>query len=153
MIIYAAIARASDAAILVECCDPLLKGNAALVTSMLMQHFRDHPEELAPSSASAAASAFSASLSSSAYGGGAGGGQQDGGVRRTFVQRNSMDIDSFEFFFSNFIEACSTALGEDVVEETYFHFLSKAGVFYCCIGDDPDPKDQKVYVSSCYFFI
>jgi hypothetical protein len=125
MIIYAAIARASDAAILVEACDPLLKGNAALVTSMLMQHFRDHPEELASPSA--------------AFGG-------DPDVRRTFVQRNSEAIDSFEFFFSNFIEACSTALGEDVVEENYFHFLSKNGVFYCCIGDDPDPKDQKVYV-------
>jgi hypothetical protein len=118
MIIYAAIARASDAAVLVECCDPLLKGNAALVTSMLMQHMRDHPE-LAP-----------------------------GDARQTFIQRNSNDIDSFDFFFSNFIEACSTALGEDVVEENYFHFYSKAGVFYCCIGDDPDPKDQKVYVSA-----
>jgi hypothetical protein len=123
MIIYASIARASDGAVLVECCDPLLKGNAALVTSMLMQHFRDHPELVAE------------------------------GDRRTFIQRNSEAIDSFDFYFSNFIEACSTALGEDLVEENYFHFYSKNGVFYGCIGDDPDPKDQKVYVCAWWTLV
>ena len=113
MIVYAAIGRASDAAILVDACDPLLKGNAQMVTCLLMQHLRDNP------------------------------GIVHEGDRRTFRQRN---VEQGLDFFSHFIEACTTALGEDVVDENYFHLYYKNGVYYCCIGDDPDPKDQKVYV-------
>jgi hypothetical protein len=32
------------------------------------------------------------------------------------------------------------------VEDHFFHLFLKDGVFYCCISDDPDFRDQKVYV-------
>lgn len=114
MIIYAVIARASDAAILVDCCDPLLKGNAPLVTQVLMEHLRDNPTLVSE------------------------------GDRRTFVQRNA---DESLDFFSHFLDAaCSMALGEDMVDEHYFHLLLRDGVYYSCISDDEDSRDQKVYV-------
>lgn len=64
------------------------------------------------------------------------------GEMKTFVQRNLEEVD----FLSYFIESCSTALGEEEsgVEEHWFHLLSRKGVYYCCIGDDPDIRDQKV---------
>lgn len=111
MIIYAVIARLKDAAVLVDCCDPLLKGNAPLVTSVLMEHLRDNPSVL------------------------------EEGDRLTFVQRNAEENPDF---FSHFLEACSTALGEDTVDENYFHMYLSGGVVYCCIGDDADTRDQKV---------
>ena len=112
MLIYAVIARASDAAILVDCCDPLLKGNAPLVTSVLMEHLRDNPTIV------------------------------EEGDLRTFVQRNAEE--SLDFF-SNFLDAaCSMALGDDAVDENYFHLMRKDGVYYCCISDDEDSRDQKV---------
>jgi vesicle-associated membrane protein 7 len=112
MIIYAAIARVTDAAILVDCCDPLLKGNAALVTSVLMEHLRDNPTLVGE------------------------------GDLRTFVQRNT---DESLDYFSHFLDsACAMALGEDAVDENYFHLYRKDDVFYCCLSDDPDARDQKV---------
>ena len=112
MIIYAVIARASDAAVLVDCCDPLLKGNAPLVTSVLMEHLRDNPELVSE------------------------------GDLRTLVQRNA---DENLDFFSNILDAaCAMALGDDEVDENYFHLMLRDGVYYCCISDDQDSRDQKV---------
>jgi len=34
--------------------------------------------------------------------------------------------------------------GENEMQEHYFHLTRKDNVFYCCLGDDPDPRDQKV---------
>jgi hypothetical protein len=66
------------------------------------------------------------------------------GDMKTFVQKNETEMD----FFSHFLEACSAAMGEenggDV--EHYFHLYFRGGVFYCCLADDPDTRDQKVYV-------
>lgn len=118
MIIYAVIARASDAAILVDCCDPLLKGNAPLVTSVLMEHLRDNPTLVAE------------------------------GDLRTLVQRNDATTagqDNALDFFANFLDtACAMALGDDQVDENYFHLTLRNGVYYCGIGDDEDSRDQKV---------
>ena len=111
MIIYAVICRARDASILADCSSPELRGNAAHVTQMLMEHLRDHPELIFD------------------------------GDCKTFVQRNEAEND----FFSHFIEACATALGDSyAAEEHYFHLYFKDEVFYCCLGDDPDIRDQKV---------
>jgi len=65
------------------------------------------------------------------------------GDRKTFVQRNESELD----FFSHFIEACSAAIGEgseDEQQEHYFHLFFKDEVFYACLADDPDTRDQKV---------
>ena len=59
----------------------------------------------------------------------------------TFVQRNTEEnVD----YFSHFLDACSMALGDDLVDENYFHLFLKDGVYYCCISDDEDSRDQKV---------
>ena len=127
MIIYTVICRAKDAAILVECADRELAGNAPQVTAMLMGHLRDHPDIL---------------LS---------------GERKTFVQHNNASSQDKENgglanfdFFSMFMDTCANALGEEteqsIQDEHYFHIILKGGVFFCCIGDDPDFRDQKVYV-------
>ena len=115
MIIYAAIARVSDAAVLVDCCDPLLKGNAALVTSMLFCHLRDHPELIQE------------------------------GQHQTLVQRNDGNGQSSNLdLFSQFVGGLCVAMGEDAAEEHFFHLFYRNNVYYCCIGDDDDIKDQKV---------
>ena len=65
------------------------------------------------------------------------------GDMKTFVQRNEEDrLD----FFSHFIEACSAAIGEGTRDTVvhFFHLYFKDEVFYCCLGDDPDTRDQKV---------
>jgi hypothetical protein len=70
---------------------------------------------------------------------------QDGDLK-TFIQRNQAEMD----FFSNFLEACSAALSDsekDSGPENYFHLYFKDGVFYGCLGDDADVRDQKVYVT------
>ena len=70
---------------------------------------------------------------------------QDGDLK-TFVQRNQAEMD----FFSHFLEACSAAIGDEddtAAPENYFHLFFKDGVFYCCLGDDPETRDQKVYVN------
>jgi hypothetical protein len=59
---------------------------------------------------------------------------------KTFVH-NSDDADDF---FSDFLNVCSMNFGLDEIEESYFHLYLKDGVFYCCISDDPDTRDQKV---------
>jgi len=120
MIIYAAIARARDAATLVEVTSSNhMRGNFGQVTVTLLEHLRDTPALI-----------------------------MDGELK-TFVQRNEAETD----FFSHFIEACSVAFDStnslnSSGEEHYFHVFRKADVFYCCLGDDPDPRDQKVYVEA-----
>ena len=110
MIIYAAIGRAKDGAVLVDCCDPWLKGNANVITASFLEHLRDNPNTLSD------------------------------GDRRSFVQRNVEDFD----FFSSFINsACAVALGDDDVEEYFFHIFLKDGVYYTCISDDKDAVDQR----------
>jgi hypothetical protein len=61
--------------------------------------------------------------------------------RRTFVHRN--DAEEADFFY-HFIEACSVALGDADVEEHFFHVYRNDGVLYCCLADDPDPRDHAV---------
>ena len=120
MIIYTVISRAQDAAVLVECADRELTGNAPQVTSMLLGHLRDHPEIM-----------------------------QEGELK-TFVQRNQHGNNNGLDFVSYFFDSCSAALGEETYEdEHYFHLILKEGVYFCCIGDDPDLRDQKVYVFLC----
>lgn len=116
MIVYASIARIRDGAVLVEVTSAdYNKGNAGQVMTTLVQHLKDHPELI------------------------------EDGQRKTFIQRNEMETD----FFSHFIEACAVAIGdngdeENGLEEHYFHLYRKDDVYYCCLGDDPDPRDQKV---------
>ena len=123
-IIYAVVCRSKDAAILVEVCDRDVKGTFGTIMIELLQHLRDHPN---------------------AY-------IQENDCK-TFVQRNTNEID----FFSHFLEACSAAaagFGNDDDEEGitaesenhYFHVYFKKGVYYCCLSDDADTGDQKVYV-------
>lgn len=119
-IVYACICRSKDAAILTEVCDKDVKGTVGQVVAELMQHLRDHPNFF-----------------------------KDGDLK-TFVQRNEAEND----FFSHFIEACSAALGDETddnnnTQEHYFHLYYTAttptdGIYYCCLGDDPDTRDQKV---------
>ena len=124
-IIYAVVCRAKDAAVLVEVCDRDVKGTFGTVMIELLQHLRDHPNVYI----------------------------QENDCR-TFVQRNTDEID----FFSHFLEACSAAAagfgnvdddGEDDIAATdnhYFHVYFKKGVYYCCLSDDAATGDQKVYV-------
>lgn len=114
-IIYSVICRAKDATILTEVCDRDLKGTFGSVWLELFQHLRDHPDFF-----------------------------KDGDLK-TFVQRNQAEMD----FFSHFLEACSAVLNKDddinnSNPETFFHIFFNNGVFYGCLGDDSDTRDQKV---------
>src|SRR3569832_490579 len=68
MILYAAIARLQDAAVLVEISEPSWKGNVGQVAVALFQHLRDNSESI------------------------------DEGGRRTFVHRNDAESDFFNHF-------------------------------------------------------
>lgn len=111
MIIYAAIGRLSDAAMLVDCSDALLKGNAGVVMTTLFCHLKDHPELLVE------------------------------GEFQTLIQQN---VEEHQDFFSSFVEACSSAMGDDMVEQHFFHLYYMKGIIYACIGDDTEIRDQKV---------
>jgi hypothetical protein len=130
MIVYAVICRAKDAAILVEVSSPELGGNAPQVTTALLEHLRDHPDQLAE------------------------------GERKTFLQRNeeldlfSMFLESCSAYgLSTTTE--TTTNNNNNAEEHYFHLYKTAGVIYCCLGDDNDLRTQKVYVilSFSLFFL
>ena len=115
MLIYSAIARASDASVLVDCCDPLLKGNAAVVTSLLFCHLRDHPELIQE------------------------------GEHQTLVQRNDGNGAGGQVdLLSSFVDSMCIVMGEDAVQEHYFHLFYQKGIIFCCIGDDSELSDQKV---------
>jgi hypothetical protein len=60
---------------------------------------------------------------------------------KTFVHSNEEDEDDF---FSDFLNVCAMQMDVSDVEEYFFHLLLKDGVYYCCISDDPDTRDQKV---------
>jgi hypothetical protein len=63
------------------------------------------------------------------------------GERKTFVHHNAPEVD----FLSHFVEACATAMGEEEeLDEYYFHLFLKDQVYYVCLGDDADVRDQKV---------
>lgn len=65
------------------------------------------------------------------------------GDRKTFEQKNEANVD----FFSNFIEACQMAMGDEAGsggDEFYFHFYRKKDVIYFCLADDAKLRDQKV---------
>jgi len=120
-IVYAVICRARDAGVLVECATEALDGsNAPQVTTALLEHLRDHPTAMKE------------------------------GDLKTFVHRNSAGDWNGDDFFSQFMQACTVSittsneleLGD--VQENYFHLWYQEGVFYCCLSDNADPKEQKV---------
>mmetsp|Transcript_10409 Transcript_10409/g.14701 ORF Transcript_10409/g.14701 Transcript_10409/m.14701 type:complete len:270 (-) Transcript_10409:1775-2584(-) len=119
MILYAIICRAKDAAVLVECSIESVSGNVSQAYIALVQYLKDN-RNVVPS-----------------------------GKRRTFVQhteaaaRNSLGYDEDgDFDFWNFFEAV-TGCSEDGLDY-FFHVYCKGDVFYCCLSDDPDMKEQKV---------
>jgi len=63
------------------------------------------------------------------------------GELKTFVHNNEEGV---EDFFSEFLNVCAMNFEDDILDEYYFHLFLKDGVFYCCISDDPDTRDQKV---------
>uniref|UniRef100_A0A7R9WY67 V-SNARE coiled-coil homology domain-containing protein n=1 Tax=Craspedostauros australis TaxID=1486917 RepID=A0A7R9WY67_9STRA len=118
MIVYFVICRSQDAAVLVEMATEALRGNAPQVTTALMEHLRDHPQQ-APE-----------------------------GDLKTFVQRNGAEgeDDIFNMFMNACTVAVRTSATMDLgdVEEHYFHLLHDDGVFYCCLSDDDELRKQKV---------
>ena len=118
MIVYCVICRSRDAAILVEVSSEALTGNAPQVTTALLEHLRDNPTIV-----------------------------KDGDLK-TFVHRNEPGggDDMFSQFMQAFTVAINTADELDVgaVQEHYFHLWQHGDVYYCCLSDDPDPREQKV---------
>jgi Synaptobrevin/Regulated-SNARE-like domain len=118
MIVYAVICRSKDAAILCEYSTEALTGNAPQVTAALLEHLRDHPAIMKE------------------------------GDLKTFRHRNNGT--SEEDFFSQFLQACTVAVSTadeldlGAVEEHFFHLWHQDEVFYCCLSDDRDPREQKV---------
>ena len=120
-IVYAVICRARDAGILVEVPTEALDGsNAPQVTTALLEHLRDHPAAMKE------------------------------GDLKTFVHRNGNGDWHGDDFFSQFMQACTVSIKttEDLdlgtVQEHYFHLWYNAGVFYCSLSDNPEPKEHKV---------
>ena len=131
MIVYAVVARASDAAVLSEFYAEeammTTTGNVPQVTASLLEHLRDHPQIM-----------------------------KDGDLK-TFRQQSSTSrvgsgggCVSDDDFFGQFLQACTVAvnMSEQLetgdVQEYFFHLWSSNKVFYCCLSDDRDPKEQKV---------
>jgi len=122
MIVYAVICRSSDAAILCEYSTDELTGNVPQCTAALLEHLRDHPNILKQ------------------------------GDLKTFRHTNkpsSSGVNEEDFlsqFLKAFTVAITTADEMDLgsVEEYFFHLWHQEGVFYCCLGDDKDPRQQKV---------
>mmetsp|Transcript_9792 Transcript_9792/g.15040 ORF Transcript_9792/g.15040 Transcript_9792/m.15040 type:complete len:272 (-) Transcript_9792:135-950(-) len=118
MILYAIICRAKDAEVLVECSIESVSGNVSQAYIALVQYLKDN-RNLVPS-----------------------------GKRRTFVQhteaaRNTLGVDEDgDFDFWNFFEAV-TGCSEDGLDY-FFHVYCKDDIFYCCLSDDADIKEQKV---------
>lgn len=123
MIVYAVICRSSDAAILCEYSTDDLTGNAPQCTAALLEHLRDHPNILKQGDLKTFRHSNKAS--------------SGGGIKE-------------EDFLSQFLQACTVAvttademdLGS--VEEYFFHLWHQEDIFYCCLGDDKDPRQQKV---------
>ncbi|KAL3903740.1 MAG: hypothetical protein SGILL_010332 [Bacillariaceae sp.] len=119
MIVYAVICRSKDAAVLAEYSSEALTGNAPQVTAALLEHLRDHPAIMKE------------------------------GDLKTFRHRSD-DGMTEDDFFSQFLQACTVAVNTTeeldigAVEEHFFHLWHQDEVFYCCLSDDRDPKEQKV---------
>lgn len=63
---------------------------------------------------------------------------------KTFTQSNSGSSQQHDFL-SNFIDACTSVLDEELLEDIfYFHIFKSLDVYYCCLGDDAALNDQKV---------
>ena len=125
MIVYVVICRSSDAAILCEYSTDDLTGNAPQCTAAILEHLRDHPNIVKQGDLKTFRHANKSSYSS-------GCGDNDGD------------------FFRQFFEACTVAIttAEEMdlgsIEEHFFHLWHQDGVFYCCLCDDRDARQQKV---------
>lgn len=63
------------------------------------------------------------------------------GEKKTFVYSEEDEDD----FFSDFMNVCAMKMDvSDILEEYYFHLFCKDGIFFLCISDDPDTRNQKV---------
>jgi vesicle-associated membrane protein 7 len=121
MIVYAVVCRSSDAAILSEYSTDDLTGNAPQCTAAILEHLRDHPNILKE------------------------------GDLKTFrnTNKSSSRVEE-EDFLSQFLQACTVAIttAEEMdlgsVEEHFFHLWHREGIFYCCLGDDKEARQQKV---------
>jgi len=125
MIVYAVICRSKDAAILCEYSADDLTGNAPQCTAALLEHLRDHPKILKQ------------------------------GDLKTFRHTNKATYGSSsgvkeEDFLSQFLQACTVAIttADEMdlgsIEEYFFHLWHQEDIFYCCLGDDKDARQQKV---------
>ncbi len=118
MIVYAVVCRSVDASILCEYSTDDLSGNAPQCTAAILEHMRDHPNVLKE------------------------------GDLKTF--RNTNTGQSEEDFLSQFLQACSVAIttADEMdlgsIEEYFFHIWHQKGIFYCCLGDDKDDRQQKI---------
>lgn len=118
MILYAVIARVIDGVVLVDGSSPELKGNFQQVATDFLSRLIDHRDELTE------------------------------GTRKTFIHQNPVERD----YLSYFIDSCASAIGEVAphedsdltASEYYFHLLVRKDLYFCCLGDDPDTRDQKV---------
>lgn len=125
MIVYVVICRSSDAAILCEYSSDDLTGNAPQCTAAILEHLRDHPNIVKQGDLKTFRHASKPTYRSSC-----GGNEGD--------------------FFSQFFQACTVAIttAEEMdlgsIEEHFFHLWNQDGVFYCCLGDDRDDRQQKV---------
>ena len=123
MIVYAVVCRSSDAAILCEFSTDDLSGNAPQCTAAILEHMRDHPNIL-----------------------------KEGDLKtfRNTNRHNGSASTSEEDFLSQFLQACSVAIttADEMdlgsVEEYFFHIWHQKGIFYCCLGDDKEARQQKV---------
>jgi len=125
MIVYAVICRSSDAAILCEYCTDDLTGNAPQCTVAILEHMRDHPNILKEGDLKTFRSTS----------------------KSTKDQNGCVDEDNF---FRQFLQACTVAIttADEMdlgsVEEYFFHLWHQEGIFYCCLGDDREVRQQKV---------
>ena len=125
MIVYVVICRSSDAAILCEYSTDDLTGNAPQCTAAILEHLRDHPNILKEGDLKTFRNSNKASNGSS--------GCSDEGD-----------------YLSQFLQACTVAIttAEEMdlgsIEEHFFHLWHQDGVFYCCLSDDKEARQQKV---------
>lgn len=121
MIVHAVVSRQNDAAILCEFSDRTLQGNVPQCTAAILEHLRDNPDVL-----------------------------KDGELKILRHKNNSDGNSSENDFFSHFLNACTIAISSadeidlGLVEEYFFHLWRKDDLFYCCLSDDNDPRDQNV---------
>lgn len=124
MIVYAVVCRSSDAAILCEfSTDELSSNNAPQCTAAILEHMRDHPNVL-----------------------------KEGDLKtfRNMSQLDGASCMSEDDFLSQFLQACSVAVttADEMdlasVEEYFFHIWHQEGIFYCCLSDDRESRQQKI---------